>query len=99
MPAAVSSSCRGCWRGSLPASLTLASPAPLLSQAGAVRALLAEAAATVHPLVHAQRTVGAGAAAAGLFALGGYLDQEKQRQEQAAERQRVWAEEQWGGGG
>lgn len=64
-----------------------------------MRSALAEAAAAVHPLVHAQRTVGAGAAAAGLFALGGYLEQERQRQEQAAERQRAWAEEQWGDGG
>ena len=61
-----------------------------------MRAVLAEAAAAVHPLVHAQRTVGAGAAAAGLFALGGWLEQEKQRMDAAAERQRAWEEQQWG---
>ncbi len=61
-------------------------------QAGAVRALLAEAAAAAHPLVHAQRSLGAGAAAAGLFALGGLLEQEQQRMDAAAERRREWEE-------
>lgn len=71
---------------------------PLL-QAGAVRAVLAEAAAAVHPLVHAQRTLGAGAAAAGLFAVGGLLEQEQRRMAVAAEQQRAWEEEQWGEAG
>lgn len=49
-------------------------------QAGAVRTLLAEAAHTMHPLIHAQRAAGAGFAAAGVFALGGYLEREQERQ-------------------
>lgn len=48
--------------------------------AGAVRSLLAEAALAMHPAVHAQRSLVAGLAAAGLFALGGALEEEQRRQ-------------------
>jgi len=42
----------------------------------------------MHPLVHAQRSLAAGLAAAGVFALGGYVEQEQQRQQQQEGR---WA--------
>lgn len=57
--------------------------------AGAVRSLLAEAALAMHPLLHAQRSLAAGLAAAGLFALGGALEEEQQRQRGQAE---AWRE-------
>ncbi|EFN54648.1 expressed protein [Chlorella variabilis] len=50
--------------------------------AGAVRTLLSEAALAMHPVVHAQRSVAAGLAAAGVFGLGGWLEQEEDRQKQ-----------------
>ena len=59
-----------------------------------MRALLHEAAAAVHPLVHAQRATAAGAAAAGLFTLGGYLGEQEQQRQRARQR---WEEEAgWG---
>ena len=62
---------------SLPRILSASFPV----QAGAVRTVLSEAALTMHPLVHAQRSAAAGLCAAGVFALGGYLDREQQRQQ------------------
>ncbi|KAL4421465.1 hypothetical protein ABPG75_010756 [Micractinium tetrahymenae] len=57
--------------------------------AGAVRSVLAEAALTMHPWIHAQRSLAAGLAAAGLFALGGALEEEQRRQRGQAEQ---WSE-------
>ncbi len=53
-----------------------------------MRSLLAEAALALHPLLHVQRSLAAGLAAAGLFALGGALEEERGRQQGRAEEWR-----------
>lgn len=58
-----------------------------------MRTVLSEAALTMHPLVHAQRSAAAGLCAAGVFALGGYLDREQQRQQQEMQKRQEWEEQ------
>lgn len=60
---------------------------PVLAGA-AVRTALCETAAALHPFVHAQRAAAHGFAAAGIFALGGWLEVEQQRQQRAADAAR-----------
>lgn len=60
--------------------------------AGAVRTALCETAASLRPLLHVQRSAAHGAAAAGLFALGGWLEQEQQREQQRAAARQQWSE-------